>query len=96
MNKLGIDAKRHWETWLPDRYAQIEDPETFFTQMGEQAEEDIDSLAMDLAGEDPPAETYEQKVARLATARHLARSQVYQDMLRVDPNDEDRISQLMS
>lgn len=27
----------HWQTQLPERYAALEDPQEFFTQLGEEA-----------------------------------------------------------
>ena len=35
MNPYGAQARQHWQTHLPERFAQIQDPETFFTDLGE-------------------------------------------------------------
>ena len=40
MNQYGEMARRHWAQWLPGRSAAIENPEAFFTGLGE---DDIDS-----------------------------------------------------
>ncbi len=50
VNQYGEMARRHWARWLPDRYAAIENPEEFFTSLGNQAEKKITTLAWDLAG----------------------------------------------
>ena len=39
MNQYGQMARRHWARWLPERFAAIENPEAFFTGLGEQAEQ---------------------------------------------------------
>ena len=44
MNRYGILARDHWKTHLPERYRALKDPETFFTDLGEQIEERVDEL----------------------------------------------------
>ena len=39
MNQYGEMARRHWARWLPGRFAAIENPEAFFTGLGEEAEQ---------------------------------------------------------
>jgi len=55
MNKYGRMAIRHWEKTDPDRFQQIpeSDRETFFTELGERAETEIQQLQDQLAGPDP-------------------------------------------
>lgn len=72
MNHYGAMAMRHWKTHLPERYAQIEDPETFFSQMGERASDQIRELQVQLAGPDTRGEDYMAKVGRLTNARMRA------------------------
>ena len=48
MNYYGEMARDHWARWLPGRYAAIEDPGSFFSDLGSQAEERIDALARKL------------------------------------------------
>ena len=52
MNRYGLMAQQHWARWLPARYAAIEDPDSFFSDLGNQAEARIGSLAAELAGND--------------------------------------------
>lgn len=87
MNPYGAQARRHWQTHLPDRFAQIQDPETFFTDLGEQIEQQIQDLAAALAGPDPEQESYLSKVGRLNMARQNAESQILREMLPA-PADE--------
>ena len=87
MNPYGAQARQHWQTHLPDRFAQIQDSETFFTDLGEQIEQQIQQEATALAGPDPADETYLDKVGRLNTARATAESKVLREMLPA-PTDE--------
>lgn len=43
MNHYGLMAKRHLFEHFPDRYGEIEDPETYFTEIGEEAERQVSS-----------------------------------------------------
>ena len=88
MNRYGEAARRYWAQWLPDRYARIEDPESWFAALGEYASVMIDQMADDLAGDDPEGEGYLDKVVRLAAARKQA-EQVIMTNLRPRP-DPDR------
>ncbi|NIL64879.1 hypothetical protein HCB39_28075 [Salinispora arenicola] len=71
----------HWRSHLPNRYRQIEDPDEFFTELGEQIAQQIEDLSRTLAGPDPVQETYLRKVGRLNNARLSAEGQVLREML---------------
>lgn len=85
MNQYGEMARRHWARWLPDRYAAIGNPETFFTGLGEEAAERITALAWELAGDDIPGEGYLAKAGRLGEARHRAEQIVLGEMILLEP-----------
>ena len=72
MNRYGLMAQKHWARWLPARYASIEDPASFFSDLGNQVVERIDALALSLAGDDQPGEGYLGKAGRLGHARPQA------------------------
>jgi hypothetical protein len=57
-------AKQHWSRWLPERYSQISDPETFFAELGEQVMAQVTETTDRLAGPDPADEGYLEKVGR--------------------------------
>jgi hypothetical protein len=38
----GIKALRHWHAYLPASYRRLEDPVQFFTDLGEQADAEIE------------------------------------------------------
>jgi hypothetical protein len=81
MNQYGAIAEKHWREFLPERYAQIPDPKDFFSQMGEEMEDQIIDLMMDLAGDDQPGEGYWDKVGRLEAAKQMAREKVLAETL---------------
>ncbi len=81
MHPYGAQALRHWQTHLPDRYAEIEDPQTFFDELGEQIAQLVQDRAAALAGPDPQEESYLDKLGRLNMARATAESEVLREML---------------
>ena len=81
MNQYGAQARRHWQEHLPDRYRQLDDPQSFFTDLGEQMAERVQELAAGLAGPDPVGEGYLDKVGRLNMARLTAEAQVLRETL---------------
>jgi hypothetical protein len=85
MNHYGRTAQMHWRQWLPTRYSRITDPETFFTALGEEIEQEVQALSLALAGNDPPNETYLEKLGRLNMARLNAESQVLREMALLSP-----------
>lgn len=88
MNEYATMAWRHWQTWLPKSFAQIEDPEEFFTRLGEEVETEIADLGLQLAGDDPPGETYMGKLSRLNMAQLQAREKVLAERVLLDPEPE--------
>jgi len=72
MNRYGAMAQAHWARWLPQRYATISDPDSFFSTLGQETEQQIDDLATELAGDDQPGEDYVAKAGRLTAARSQA------------------------
>jgi len=88
MNQYGTLAERHWKTHLPSRYATIENPTSFFDELGEQISDQIHDLADTFAGADPDGESYLDKVGRLNMARLRAREQVLAEMLPTPENEE--------
>jgi hypothetical protein len=85
VNRYGVMAQQHWARWLPGQYAAIENPDSFFAELGERAEARIDSLADKLAGDDQPGEGYLGKVGRLGEARHRAEQIVLTEDILLPP-----------
>jgi len=87
MNRYGRIAHQHWQRHLPDRYRQISDPQTFFTELGEQIQLEVTARTRSLAGDDPGGETYLQKLGRLNAAQLAAEEQVIREVL-PDPTEQ--------
>ncbi len=79
--KYSAIATEHWTRTDPARVAAIPDPKTFFEQLGEQVESQVQELAQTLAGPDQPGEEYLEKVGRLNMARLQAEEQVLSDLV---------------
>ncbi len=88
MNYYGEMARDHWARWLPARYAAIGDPDSYFSNLGNQAEARIDALADELAGNDQPGEGYLAKAGRLGQARRQAEEIVLPEMILLEPEPE--------
>lgn len=89
MNRYGERAMRHWATTDPERYRTIADPQTFFRELGEQAETEIQELAARLAGPDQPGEEYLQKVGRLNMARLQAEEAILTELVWISGPQEE-------
>ena len=85
MNQYAAMAERHWRRWLPGRVAAMDDPTSFFSTLGEEVAERIEDLTGDLAGDDPPGETYMEKVGRLNMARLRAEEMVLPETVLLPP-----------
>ena len=81
MNQYAILARNHWRTQLPTRYAALTDPQAFFRRLGEQAMEEIDTLASALGRPDRAGETFLAKAQRLHGARAEAESIVLRELI---------------
>jgi hypothetical protein len=76
--------------YLPTRFAAIKNPESFFSDLGDLIEERVEELRDVIAGDDPPAETYLNKLGRLNEATQSAESEVLREMLPPPEAIEDR------
>ena len=85
MNQYAAMAERHWRRWLPSRVAAMNDPDSFFSELGQEVAERIEELTDELAGDDPPGETYLDKVGRLNMARLRAEEMVLADTVLLPP-----------
>jgi hypothetical protein len=88
MNHYGAMARRHWARWLPRQYAMIEDPDSFFTGLGNEASDRIAELAGEFEGSPPPGEGYLERVGRLGQARRQAEEIVLHEMILLEPEPE--------
>jgi hypothetical protein len=93
MNRYGRQAETMWKQACPGRYAELDDPEAFFTGLGEQAMEMVAELEVRIAGPDVPGEAYLEKVGRLNAARNqaeeIARAEILAPPETEEPEMED-------
>jgi hypothetical protein len=89
MSSYGRQARHNWETLAPTALAQMEDPETFFRDLGEQAEAMVAQLAPKIAGPDPAGESYLEKVGRLNAAKAQAEEVVRLELLTPTEEEQD-------
>ena len=90
MNPWGRDAMEHWQIHLRHRYRALKDPETYFTNLGKQADarylEIRDGL---LAGLNPNDGTigWAEFQDRVTQADQTARELVDTEMIYLPPDD---------
>jgi hypothetical protein len=87
MNRYGVEARAYWRRWLPKRYAAIPDPVAFFTNLGEQVEQQVGDLwdQLVIADQPPAEETHEQRVGRLGMLKARAEYEVLSELVRLPP-----------
>jgi hypothetical protein len=85
MNRHGEKAMAHWKRWLPTRFSRITEPETFFTNLGEEIEIRKQELTAAIAGDDPPNESYMEKLGRLGEAELTAEGQALRELALLEP-----------
>jgi hypothetical protein len=85
MNHYGEQALRHWSLYLPASYSKLEDPARFFTDLGEQAEAEIEDRYLRYAGPEIPGESAEDKQERLTQAMNQATEEVYAELVTPSP-----------
>lgn len=85
MNQYGAMARQHWTRWLPGRVEAMDDPNSFFSTLGDEVATEIEALTVDLAGDDPPGEDYLAKVGRLNMARLQAEERLLGERVLLAP-----------
>lgn len=96
MNKYGAMAQSHWKMWLPDRYATIEDPSNFFSELGIQVSDQIAALELDLRGPEVAGEDFLTRVGRRNMARLQAEELTLRELVLLPPEmqDEDEADEI--
>ena len=85
MNYYGELALMHWRRYLPASYGRLEDPVRFFTNLGEQADAEIEDRYLEYAGPDVLGESAEDKQARLTQAMNRAAEEVHAELVTPSP-----------
>ncbi len=73
MNRYGTMAMKHWAKWLPQRYTQIENPQTFSTDLGQQIEDQVIDLAATMQANQAPEPNYRISTTTSRCTRRGAR-----------------------
>ncbi|AHI20916.1 MULTISPECIES: hypothetical protein [Actinomycetes] len=91
MNHYGTKALEHWRRHAPHRLEEIQDQETFFTELGEQIATQIVELTIQIetgrfaplamAGSSRENGRYLQEVSRRITARRIAEEVVMDELV---------------
>lgn len=88
MNQYATMALRHWKKWLPNRYAALEDPTTFFTQLGERAAATIADETTQAATRLPQQPDYLAAVGEWNALRNGIEERVLREMILIDPEPQ--------
>lgn len=81
MNQYATTARDYFRDHLPSRYSQIQDPDQFFQDLGQQIQNQVADLTPQLAGPDPAGEEYLAKLGRLNAAKRQAEELVMADLV---------------
>ena len=98
LSQLARIAWEEWEEYAPTAFGMLRDPRTFFSGLGERAQEQESQLAAAMQGPDKPGESTMAKPGRIQQATNAAREQVIVEMCRPpadlmedDSDDLDRL-----
>lgn len=88
MNQYGRLAQRQWKEFMPARSSMLDDPEAFFTQMGEDMAEEVSMLKDQLERNLPPTQDYLQRVSDLNRVKRQAEEIVLNEMIHTQISPE--------
>jgi hypothetical protein len=88
VNHYGLLAWEHMARYLPERFAQIPDPATYFTELGEQIAEEIEETQTALAGSSTPGEDYFATLGRMRMAQLMAEEKVLSERAFLTPTED--------
>lgn len=82
LSQLARIAWEEWEEYAPTAFGMLRDLRTFFSRLGERAQEQESQLAAAMQGPDKPGESMMAKAGRIQQATNAAREQVIVEMCR--------------
>jgi hypothetical protein len=85
VNHYGEQALLHWRRHLPTSYGRLEDPVRFITNLGEQADAEIEDRYLLYAGPEVQGESEEDKQARLTQAMNRTTEEVHAELIAPSP-----------
>lgn len=99
MNIYGRRAKEYWARVAPSRYAQLEDPQWYFSDLGEQVETMVERIRSSLESRLPPDLDYLNRLGQLQAIRMQAEEVAMNDLVYVvDPepaNPQEELDQML-
>lgn len=72
MNVYGLRAQRYYSRWAPTALTKISDPETYFTELGEQIQSQVLMMTEEMESDLDPAAPYLDRVAQLRAVQRDA------------------------
>lgn len=81
MNRYGVLAMEYWKKWAPTRYQGLEDPEVFFTDLGEQIQSQVLAILEPMERTIPMETPYLEKVGTMNAMRNQAEEVVLAEMV---------------
>lgn len=88
MNQYGAQIRRHWQRHRPRELAELRDPEAFFTEQGQLADQQIQDQARKLEAQAEEPTGFLERLGRMNNARFEAEATVMRELL-ADPDSED-------
>jgi hypothetical protein len=84
MSQYEQTARNYWETYLPSATAELDDPTTFFRELAQQVEDQIESAVLTPPTVDPEASAADREQAYAAALR-AARETALADLVYLPP-----------
>lgn len=84
MNRYGAQAMMHWKEHKPQAFGELENPEEFFAELGEEISTEIENRARELSAQEPDGKGYLQRLQRLNTSRLTAEGEVLRERVLLD------------
>lgn len=95
MNRYGLMAQDHWRTHAPGRYASLEDPTAFFTELGESVLAQVQQTAASMERDLSPDVLYLERVAQLRAVQVQAEEIALADLVySVEPESTSLVEEL--
>ncbi|MER6431678.1 hypothetical protein ABT272_28720 [Streptomyces sp900105245] len=90
VNQYGRLAQQHWQELRPGSIAQLDDLETFFTQLGNDVQDEVRArwTAQRLGTPTVAGESYLERAGRLRQMRHEAEADVLRELVLLPADDD--------
>lgn len=81
MNRYGHQAQDMWSRYMPTQYAELENPEQYFTELGETIQNQISRISEQLERQLAPTDDYLARVGQLNGVRKQAEEIVLDELV---------------